>query len=567
VPPNPRLASLYSVSLKSRDPIPLIRGWNRLEGRPRSADFERSLRAEVRDPVWFLTRQWQYGEFEGEDAGSPVDARLAYENAALDSCEIAGRSIPYDAAVPLETCVESEAPSFDLMLHMQVARVFERLLQDRARAARLSDYASHLALDYPAGVDGADTAEAQALFSAGKSFLFDAERLIAAVRDGTHAALTQGFAGITPAETSDLVQAGNALVEWYERVYAQPTAATSAWDPERLDYRFACNAATAGVRFEANAYDGTELDWYAFDVAHLDAAPAADPTPATALSFLPTSIRFAGMPSARYWEMEDGTTDFGALDINTNDLAKLLLTEFMLLYSNDWCVLPLELPVGSFTRIQGLVVTDVFGDQTLIRPADRGPDSQWQRWSMFRLNGDETLSPGLLLAPAITAKVVAPALEEVRFLRDEMANLVWGVEHRVMSKVGEAMDPEIGHAAPVPPATAAEARYALGTTVPNNWRPFLPTHVPGSVRSIRLQRGRMPSQPGAPLGEILSAPAPYFIAEEEIPRAGRIVDRAYQRARWIDGASFLWLGRSTSPGRGEGLSGLIFDQIEEHPNK
>jgi len=32
-----------------------VRGWNRLEGRPRSADFERSLRAEVRDPLWFLT--------------------------------------------------------------------------------------------------------------------------------------------------------------------------------------------------------------------------------------------------------------------------------------------------------------------------------------------------------------------------------------------------------------------------------------------------------------------------------------------------------------------------------
>jgi hypothetical protein len=49
---------------------PAIVTWNRLEGRPRTADFERSLRAEIRDPLWMLCRQWQFGEFQGEDAGS-----------------------------------------------------------------------------------------------------------------------------------------------------------------------------------------------------------------------------------------------------------------------------------------------------------------------------------------------------------------------------------------------------------------------------------------------------------------------------------------------------------------
>ena len=40
-----RAAAVYNFTLTPRDPIPLVRGWNRLEGRPRSADFERSLRA------------------------------------------------------------------------------------------------------------------------------------------------------------------------------------------------------------------------------------------------------------------------------------------------------------------------------------------------------------------------------------------------------------------------------------------------------------------------------------------------------------------------------------------
>src|SRR5207253_9879904 len=75
MPAAPRASAVYHVTLGTRDRTPRVRGWNRLEGRPRSADFARSLRAAVRDPIWFLTRQWQYGEFEGDDAGSPIDAR------------------------------------------------------------------------------------------------------------------------------------------------------------------------------------------------------------------------------------------------------------------------------------------------------------------------------------------------------------------------------------------------------------------------------------------------------------------------------------------------------------
>jgi hypothetical protein len=222
-----------------------------------------------------------------------------------------------------------------------------------------------------------------------------------------------------------------------------------------------------------------------------------------ALSFLPTAVRFAGMPSPRYWEMEDGKTDFGRLDVNTTDLARLLLAEYMLLFSNDWCVVPLELAVGTFTRIQGLLVTDVFGEQTLVRPADRGRDSDWQRWSMYRLNGDDSASMGLLLAPALMPSMRSPAVEQVRFLRDEMANMVWAVEHRIASKLGEPLDPELGASVAAAEPGAAAARFRLGETVPANWRPFVPAHLAGSVRSIRLQRVRLPNQPALPLGTVL----------------------------------------------------------------
>ena len=40
---------------------PAVTAYNRLEARPRAHDFTRSLRAEVRDPLWMITRQWQLG--------------------------------------------------------------------------------------------------------------------------------------------------------------------------------------------------------------------------------------------------------------------------------------------------------------------------------------------------------------------------------------------------------------------------------------------------------------------------------------------------------------------------
>ena len=50
----------------------------RLEGRARDADNDDSLAMRTADPLWMLGRQWQFGEFEGEDNGSPIGAMANY---------------------------------------------------------------------------------------------------------------------------------------------------------------------------------------------------------------------------------------------------------------------------------------------------------------------------------------------------------------------------------------------------------------------------------------------------------------------------------------------------------
>jgi hypothetical protein len=106
-------------------------------------------------------------------------------------------------------------------------------------------------------------------------------------------------------------------------------------------------------------------------------------------------------------------------------------------------------------------------------------------------------------------------------------------------------------------------RYVLGTTVPKNWIPFIAVHAEGSVSEIKLQRARMVGgEP--PRGWILREPlSPYFVEEEEVARTGVYVDRSWQRARWMSGRTFIWVGRRKTAGRGEGWSQLVFDQIED----
>src|SRR6185503_11184007 len=87
--------------------FPTITTWNRLEGRPRRADFDRALKAEVRDALWMLTKQWQIGEFEADDAGSPVLAKVRMRTAPVTKYRPAAAATePLEAKVPLEVKVE-----------------------------------------------------------------------------------------------------------------------------------------------------------------------------------------------------------------------------------------------------------------------------------------------------------------------------------------------------------------------------------------------------------------------------------------------------------------------------
>ena len=584
---------VQAIDVMSRPPLfqPTVKGWNRLEARPRTTQFGRALRAEVRDALWFLTRQWQFGEFQGEDAGSPVEVRSAIRCTPLRHyAPRGGAALPYDASIPLEGTVERETLTPDLLTHVHVTRaLFTRLRAEPDFATIRTRYLDAYPLADASFRNLPEDPAAAQILLLGSANLLDGALLLAEVADGTHAGKVDGFAGLSAAVRGRIKTAAAQVAQDFARLYLQPApGVASAWKPSYLEYQFACAAeaqAQPQTVLAAEQYASGRLDWYSFDVdARRDAVlrgdggdvgelPLAEAAP---LSSLPAPIEFGGMPSHRYWEMENRRIEFADIDAQTRDIARMLLTEFALVYGNDWCVIPHEVEVGSICDVLGIIITDTFGERILLRAAGQGIDDDWQRWTMFTLSTnrpDGSADTRLFVPPVLPTGMESAPLEKVLLLRDEMANMAWAVERTVQTRVGTGADGyEVARAhapEPTPPVlhpTVAPVRYVLGTHVPENWRPLIPVHVPGSNRTIRLQRARMPGPARELRGRILDEPTPYYLNEEEVPRSGRSVTRAVQRVRWTGGRTFVWIGRRVLTGRGEASSGLAFDQVQPVPD-
>src|SRR5499427_11125845 len=104
--PSARRIGPIKAAIDGRQ-FPSVTIWNRLEARPRTIAFDRALRAEVRDALWMLAKQWQMGEFRGSDAGSPVFAKLQIDTTRLTKYRPDGQATQaFEYEVPLEAKVE-----------------------------------------------------------------------------------------------------------------------------------------------------------------------------------------------------------------------------------------------------------------------------------------------------------------------------------------------------------------------------------------------------------------------------------------------------------------------------
>ena len=575
-----------------------ITTWNRLEPLPASDDLEHGLRVEIADPLWLLARQRQFGEFRGEDAGSPIRSRLEVQSARLSryhpgpaGSDAADHAVDYDdASLPLEVLAEREplrGRRGDGGLAFEAGLHFLRLLRKHRAAGRRGAYVRHYAFR-AADLPGDDPVTV-ALRRRAVGRVPDGHRLHAdfeAAR-GTAARLTKlpPQPTVPAAARPNVLAAANEFLGWWRRLVAEPRAGHDAWKSNRLEHGFAVQAELPDGRvvLTADEYPGGHLDWHAFRAGtEPDLGPPAQPRPADELvhTLMPAPVQYRGMPADRFWEIEDSAIRFGGLATGRTDLARLILAEFGLTYGNDWFVIPIDLRVGSIARVTALTVTDTFGETTAV------PAAADEAWGMYRLtvpdpNAPEWLRGVLFLPPALIETQESGPMEEVAFFRDEIANVVWGVERTIQASSGEGVDRyeeaqralAAGEDQQVTTDTGdAQLLYRLSTRVPDHWHPFVPVRAAGAPAdsgAIQLERRPMvrvhpdgTREEIQPRGRLLTAAEPFVLEEEEVPRSGAVVTRTMQLTRWTDGRYLLWSGRRKRPGSGEGASGLRFDVVQ-----
>jgi hypothetical protein len=233
--------------------------------------------------------------------------------------------------------------------------------------------------------------------------------------------------------------------------------------------------------------------------------------------------------------------------------------------------------VGTLSQVTTLVVTDTFGVRTVIEPTEQlAQPAGGKPWSMFKLTGPAGRSPFLLLPPKCGVTLDGAPLEEIYFLRDDMAAMSWAVEHALQGPLDAPVDAlqlafEFDAAVPQPPPDPAvpggpQQAYVLEQIPPANWIPMVPVAAPSGARYFR--RGIL-VRPGYgdvhASAQLLDPGHPFFVADESIPREGAQVTRYFRRTRWIDGSTTTWLAHRTRPGRGPGWSGLAFDLVRPLP--
>jgi hypothetical protein len=579
----------------------LFESWERVELRCRSEDFSRGLQARTADPLWLLTRQWQTGEFEGEDTGSPIEAAVNYSQRA-----VAGGYLGADAqkgfslsAQPLEMAVEQEYLNLDWRRRVQIGQRFERAILAALgvkAAETLAVYREKYPLQLPTGAewDQIDWATRQFLaLMIGR--VVDGGKLLKDIQDKSHQIPSLGE--LQKRQLNGIV---DTLRQWCQALNIQPTAAPSgAWRPQQLDYRFQLD----DDRLLAPSYRHGDLDWHAFNLRN-----SKDGTKRTYKTH-PTRVSVAGN-SPRWWAFEDAALDFGRLEVDTTDLVRLSLMQFVLLYGDDWFDMPFpvdltvlgqpQLIQPQLIRIDNLTISNVFGEKITLSSAQRRDDNPLLRWEIFTHSvppdpqqpwvGDPD-KPGpdpdvRLILPTTFFSQESPPLEEVIFLRDEGANMVWAEESKVVNGLGQPVDGfeaqqerQIREGQTQGQGTSAfqltAPRYRLASDVSENWIPFIPAKqwLPDGNYTVRLRRGQMLSNidAGKPahirsMSRLLAlddAPLlwPPELDEEIVPRSGLRIQLTAQRARGIDGKTYVWLGRKILPGRGEDHSNLRFDLL------
>lgn len=492
----------------------------RLEPSPRRRSLAAGFAAAVHDPIWFLARQWQMGEHQGENAASPVIVHRRAINTPLQSNAADPAADP--KRVPAEAIVEAEPDDWWTI----------------GRRVRL----------------GATFAERAGLTVA--------------------AAAPHWLLAEPPPPYEQLAGRFDGLALWRDRAVIDPTDALfvgldipgprpSFWDPAELVYDadFPLDAPSERS-LRLPRHRGGGVDWFSADAeASPDAAPFAARGETVETVVYPTALHYPGAPASRWWEIEDAAVDIGGYPPDSSHFATSLLIDLIASHGDDWFIFPVDARAGHISTLEGVTVTDGFGRSYPLEP----PTDWW----LFKTTN---LDPHSLVVwlRAMTPLQGQP-LDNVLLGLDEYANLLWAVERRVNGRdlaPRERSDAqELANPTKAPPRRKGgdedtkRYAYVAGRDAAPYWHPY---EIEETLDATGWPRRRFVQRRPADLAredpELMPAARAAVLRVGEgagetvheiepatVPTIGMVLERRYQLARDVDGQPRLWLQRERTP--------------------
>lgn len=337
------------------------------------------------------------------------------------------------------------------------------------------------------------------------------------------------------------------------------------WQAASLAYNFTLT--TDVHTLDAEGYDGRAMDWHDFVLS--ERAQGSEGA-IDEWSMIPGQLQIRGVPEPRFWEIEDRHAYFDSGESAEPNILSVLLPEFFYTDIKNWYMIPAPMPAGAVREVETVTVIDSFGVATELEPVGRRVEDDL--FSVFAIDtkGDAPTDSSTLLCLNTAAKVGSNDLiEEVRFLRDEAANLVWGWERQLTDSesglYSTALEPrrEAVEAA-VPLET--DLRFRLKSETARAFIPYVPrktldvTAVDGAIalrraRSNEEYSSSNPQYRGKIIGESR------YLNEEDIPRSGLRLRRINRFARGSDDEVYFWVGRDKDVARPTRKPKLSFDDL------
>lgn len=598
----------------------------------RNKDYNNALSMQPFDPLWMLTRQWQFGRFQGNDCGSPVKVKVhAIKKKIRDADQSTapqGTSGKNEEDVSPKTPLEYEVEKVNYEITPYIRVESAMFLKKMLVRAKLQNVVSQLEKEYvlpnfvknpwnKANSDEDSLALEKLKAQKNKALKKFCDLFGKRSFDGyeVYLKMVSSKLNISLAQTeeSSFKKIQSTYVSWFKRKFLpNDDLNKSCWNSQKLAYEVSMHE--GNVDYTTDQYASGTLSWYSFDALE-DPNASKDKLKRTSIEkdliYIPTPAKIPGSPSQRLWEFENRKVTMGNDSVAPEYIASALVMQYISTYSNDWMITPLETETGTVLDVRSIEVFNTFNEVETINISAEdldhndpkvGPTDRWCLFGSSRPDAygvrDFSSNKGLLFPPTVVRCEESAPVEEVQFLRDEMANMLWGVETKINDGCGGFMDGQTLSDAVFREvdkqrkddknAKEVDAKYSLliQNRVPLNWIPFIPEQLENG-RDIVFRRGRMPIyyktpddkdndgyKSVRPSTNLLAVERngktvkPFYINEEEVGGYGIKVTKTAQRTRWFMGESFNWIGNRKIISEYQANSGLMFDElIKENINE